>query len=307
MRENEKPTRGRSAGGRGPQLDGALFSIGQMARLFDVNVRTLRYYDSIGLLEPEAVNAETGYRYYSSAQFERLNTILYLRMLDVPIAKIASFFALRDVGLMRGILEEQLRDVQEKQRRLALVGEKIARRIGDIDRAVGARLDEPGIRQLPARRVARLAESFAPSDDLEPLIRDLSRRSNLDGAIFLGKVGVSIARADLERGAFGRLSSVFVLLEADERREGVESVLPAGDYASVLFRGTHREAAPSYRRLTAFIEESGRRIGGDSVEVTLIDAGMTSDESRFVTEVQIPLEPLSSQPLGPQPGRPQRG
>ena len=297
MRENEKPMRGRGAGGRGPQLDGALFSIGQMARLFDVNVRTLRYYDSIELLEPEVVNAETGYRYYSSAQFERLNTILYLRMLDVPIAKIASFFALRDVGLMRGILEEQLRDVQEKQRRLALVGEKIARRIGDIDRAVGARLDEPGIRQLPARRVARLAESFAPSDDLEPLIRDLSRRSNLDGAIFLGKVGVSIARADLERGAFGRLSS-----EADERREGAESVLPAGDYASVLFRGTHREAAPSYRRLAAFIEESGRRIGGDSVEVTLIDAGMTSDESRFVTEVQIPLEPL-----GPQPGRPQRG
>ena len=39
-----------------------LFTIGEVARLFQLNIRTLRYYDSIGVLKPERVDGETGYR-----------------------------------------------------------------------------------------------------------------------------------------------------------------------------------------------------------------------------------------------------
>ena len=64
-----------------------LFSIGEVARLFDINVKTLRYYDETGLLKPEKVNPKTGYRYYSTRQFERLNTIMYLKALQVPLSE----------------------------------------------------------------------------------------------------------------------------------------------------------------------------------------------------------------------------
>ena len=269
---------------------GALFSIGQTAKLFNMNIRTLRYYDQIGLLEPGFVNSETGYRYYSSAQFERLNTIKYLRALDVPIERIATFFEGRDVDLMRSIFEEQLARVGEKQRELALIEQKIKSRIERIDQAVGAPLGRIEVVTLPERRMVSLAESFAPTADLEPLIRDLSHRSRLDDAIFLGKVGVSISRGDLIARSFGHLSSVFILVEAADRHEGDETVIPAGSFAQVRFRGTHKDAAASYAALVDFIEAEGATICGDSVETTIIDAGMTSDESQFVTELQIPFE-----------------
>ena len=200
--------------------NGALFSIGQMAKLFDMNIRTLRYYDQIGLLKPEAVNEDTGYRYYSSAQFERLNTIRYLRALDVPIERIAAFFEGRDVEFMRGIFEEQLDRVGKKRCELARIERKIRGRIAQIDDAVKGALDAPGVRDVPERRVVRLAESFAPTADLEPLIRDLGRRSNLNDAIFLGKVGVSVSREDLEARSFGRLSSVFITVERADSHVG---------------------------------------------------------------------------------------
>ena len=69
-----------------------LFTIGEVAKLFDVNIRTLRYYDGIGLLKPERTDPESGYRYYSTRQFERLNTIKYLRALNMHIEKISDFF-----------------------------------------------------------------------------------------------------------------------------------------------------------------------------------------------------------------------
>ena len=269
--------------------NGALFSIGQMAKLFDMNIRTLRYYDQIDLLKPETVNEDTGYRYYSSAQFERLNTIKYLRALDVPIERITEFFEGRDVELMRGIFEEQLERVGRKRRELARIERKIRGRIAQIDDAVGGALDAPQVRDVPERRVVRLAESFAPTADLEPLIRDLSRRSNLNDAIFLGKVGVSVSRGDLEARSFGRLSGVFIVVERADSHAGSAERIAGGPFACIRFRGTHADAARHYERLVGFIEESGLIIGGDSVETTLIDAGMTSDESRFVTELQIPV------------------
>lgn len=54
--------------------------------MFHISVGTLRHYEKIGLLQPEYIDNETGYRYYSTRQFECLNTIRYLRVLDMSLS-----------------------------------------------------------------------------------------------------------------------------------------------------------------------------------------------------------------------------
>ena len=66
-----------------------LFQIGDIAKLFHLSVSSLRQYEAIGLLKPERIDPTTGYRYYSVRQFEPLNTIRYLRALDMPLREIA--------------------------------------------------------------------------------------------------------------------------------------------------------------------------------------------------------------------------
>ncbi|MDD4297530.1 MAG: MerR family DNA-binding transcriptional regulator, partial [Ruminiclostridium sp.] len=56
-----------------------MFKIGDFAKLNKVTVKALRYYDSLGLLQPENVDTFTGYRYYSASQMPRLNRILALK------------------------------------------------------------------------------------------------------------------------------------------------------------------------------------------------------------------------------------
>lgn len=62
-------------------------SIGQMAAISGVTIRTLRHYDAIGLLKPCEIS-ETGYRYYSEKEALRLQQILLLRALDFPLKEI---------------------------------------------------------------------------------------------------------------------------------------------------------------------------------------------------------------------------
>ena len=53
-----------------------------------VSVHTLRYWTNEGLIEPEVVDPDSGYRYYSFNQLHYIHRVKYLRDMDVPIAAI---------------------------------------------------------------------------------------------------------------------------------------------------------------------------------------------------------------------------
>lgn len=63
------------------------YRIKQLAELAGVSVRTLRYYDQIGLLRPARVGAN-GYRYYETPQVDRLQQICLYRAMRIPLAAI---------------------------------------------------------------------------------------------------------------------------------------------------------------------------------------------------------------------------
>ncbi|MEG0386079.1 MAG: MerR family transcriptional regulator [Solibacillus sp.] len=61
--------------------------INELAKLSGVSKRALRYYDEIGLLIPSEIGAN-GYRYYSDADIDRLQQILFYRELDFKLEEI---------------------------------------------------------------------------------------------------------------------------------------------------------------------------------------------------------------------------
>lgn len=65
-----------------------MFKIGEFSRLTQVSVRMLRYYDEMGLLKPELIDNNSGYRYYSANQIPLLQKIVLLRDLDFTVKEI---------------------------------------------------------------------------------------------------------------------------------------------------------------------------------------------------------------------------
>ena len=62
-------------------------TVKEVSILTGVSIRTLHYYDSIGLLQPTQVT-ESGYRLYDDAALERLQSILLFRELQFPLKEI---------------------------------------------------------------------------------------------------------------------------------------------------------------------------------------------------------------------------
>lgn len=65
-----------------------MLKIGEFAALAQVSIRMLRYYDELGLLKPEHVDAESGYRYYSVEQLSRVHRIHALRDLGLTLDEV---------------------------------------------------------------------------------------------------------------------------------------------------------------------------------------------------------------------------
>jgi DNA-binding transcriptional MerR regulator len=68
------------------------YSVGELAELASVSVRTLHHYDAIGLLRPTERTA-AGHRRYGTPDLERLRTILFYRALDFGLDEIAAMLA----------------------------------------------------------------------------------------------------------------------------------------------------------------------------------------------------------------------
>lgn len=277
-----------------------LFKIGEIAELFHLNIKTLRYYDEIDLVKPETVDPDTGYRYYSTRQFEQLNTIRYLRELGVSLSEIYDFLNNRETEKMEQILQSQIDQVEEKKKELEIVKKKLNSRIRLIRDAKAGKIDAPQIKCIPSREALLLRYSTEPGSDLEYPIRLLAKDIPV-ASVFLGKVGLSIDVNSIQSGRFGIYDYVFLLLDedetmehnADDRKNGSERVhLKEGTYAVNRFQGTHREAEKNYKKLTRFIKEEGYEISGHSLEITLIDSGFTTDERQYVTEIQIPVKKI---------------
>jgi len=67
-----------------------MFSIGEFSQVARVAPRQLRHYEELGLLKPERIDPETGYRFYSALQLPRLNRILALKDLGLSLLRFCA-------------------------------------------------------------------------------------------------------------------------------------------------------------------------------------------------------------------------
>ncbi len=268
-----------------------LFSIGEVSKLFHISVSSLRHYENVGLLHPEYTSPDTGYRYYGTEQFEVLNTIRYLRALDMPLAEIEDFLKNKDISSIEEKLMQQKKIVLEKQQELKRVEQKINHRLNVLSEAQNTPLDTVTLVQLPASRVVWVETplKIEDSQDMEAPIRKLDQ-SKAEAVVFLGKVGLGISSEHLQTAEYQKYDGIFLILDDEDIYDGETMPVEESLCVRLCFRGSHAEAPEQYKKLLDYIKKHQMQIVGFSREITLIDYGITNDPGKFVTEICIPVK-----------------
>lgn len=268
-----------------------LFSIGTTAKMFHLSVSSLRHYEAIGLIKPEYTDPDSGYRYYGARQFEVLNTIRYLRALDMPLTEISDFLRNRDVENIEEKLIKQKQAVIERQKELKIIERKIDNRLKMLKDVENSVFDTVYLAKKESCNMVWLDNSLVISSflDMEVPMRAFEYGQD-EAVLYLGKVGIGISEENLRKGSFEIYDGMFLILDEEDCFNGTVWKHPEEMSAVIRFHGSHNEAGEQYKKLMSYINEHRLEISGFSREITMIDQGFTNDVSKFVTEISIPIK-----------------
>jgi DNA-binding transcriptional MerR regulator len=270
-----------------------MFKIGEFSRLSHVPIKTLRYYDEIGLFTAEQVDTDTGYRYYAIDQMPRLNRILALKDLG---------FSLEQIGRMLDddLSAEQLRGMLHTKRA------EIERRVDEEQARLGR--VEARLKQIEAE--GRMPRYEVIVKAVEPIravtVRDVIANYASVGSL-IGEVYNAIGRYRL--AADGPVITIYHDAEYRERDVDVEIAAPVSGGAipggqrvqlrtlpgfetvlSLVRRGPYEDFSPVYQALMARITDDDYTICGPNREIYLRGPGDGIATADYLTEFQLPVQ-----------------
>lgn len=267
-----------------------MFKIGEFSKLSQVTVKTLRYYDEVGLFQPAHIDNFTGYRYYSADQMSRLNKILALKNLG---------FALEQIGLMMDLQAADIKKILEKKRlqiqqQLRCEREKMAlvdARIKQIEEGDVRMFDyDVVIKKIDKQQVIALRETISTYYHIGEQFEKLCKTIRVEGIKTTGSA-ISICY-DGEYREHDVDIEVAVPVVSSAQKVGNYEIkeLPAVEkVACVIHQGSYETMHIAYGVLMNWIEKNNYRITGPDRDVYLRPHDQCAEGEVCITEIQIPV------------------
>ena len=258
------------------------FKIGEISKLYGIGVDAIRYYEKIGIIQPE--RATSGYRHYSIHDIWRLNVIRDLRSLGMTMEQIREYLDHHTVASSIHMLDYEQQAIDQQMEKLNKLKKDVARRLETIQSALSISFDEIQLLSIPPRHCHHLPEGYKCDDEMDFLIKQLINLNHTQLSIIgNNQIGTILSRTALEKHSCLSYQSVFVIDEdGSDRIEG-------GHYLSVTYRGNYKQSATWGKQLLQYAKDHHFQIQGDLLELLWIDIHTTSDENEFITELQLPV------------------
>lgn len=265
-----------------------MFRIGEFSKLAKTTIKTIRFYDEVGLLKPVFVD-DNGYRYYEIEQLNDLIVIMELRSLDISITKIKEFL---NSSNKDQLLEEHLHVLE-----------------GNLDKT---KLQISSLKKYIVKvKEGDFMEKYQAKEIVVPENIVYFRHGTIDSMQklfdFVLQAGTEARKNNptLECKNYCYVAyTAKEYKEQDVELEYVEAVKDFGNestnikfrveptfYAiSVFHKGPYINLPKAYSYATKYVKEKGYKIVGSIREVYIHGCWDCENEENYLTEIQIPIE-----------------
>lgn len=265
--------------------------IGEFARLAQISIQTLRYYDELGLLKPADVDIFNNYRYYTLEQLPRLVQILAFKDLGFSLDQITRLLEekLGNDELRRLLSIKQQEMHQQLQDQLDRL-ERINARLRWIDEECTPPACEVILKRIEPIRIVSVSGSIPTYWDSGSLwgqlLELLNRYQILPQGPWFTICHASEPEIDVEVCA--------PLLPGQEGNHNIPSRTLAGveNMACTIHHGPFTGLNTAFTGLMRWIDANGFSVAGPDREVylRLPEHGQYHTDQNAITELQIPVQ-----------------
>jgi DNA-binding transcriptional MerR regulator len=282
------------------------FSIGEVATACNISIRTLRYYDEIGLIVPEIRKEDSKYRYYSKEQMLNIAIIRKLRCLGVGLKEIKEIVESNDLETLKTNVESRLGCIDKEMSKLEQSkrdGQSLLERLNhgseiinemdeqsnvvDIDSDIKIE-NVPEIKIYYSRKTMKAYHNEEVSIERWVGITDEVLKHNLK---ICGPIIVTYYTELLDQFLSKTCDIEFGIQVEDEGSDKVRSF--GGFQAVTLYHvGPYSDIIKTYVKALQWINQNNYKVSGPVSEEFIISPVDVNKESEHVTKILIPVEKL---------------
>lgn len=244
-----------------------MYTIGKFSKICNLPVKTLRYYDDIGLLKPSYIDPETNYRYYDYDKIEAIKIIMLLKNLHTPLVDIKEIIEKADQVQWNSIFEQKISEL-EKQK------EQISKEIEEIKQLqIKMKTDVPIIQgsifsncyiEIREKTCVYTLRKRIKIKFIDMLVKNLFDQVYAFNLEVNGKLVAIFHDRDLKKNE----ADVELLIPVSDSNN-IDScrILPNGNYACITVKGPYTDLAAGYEILKKWIDENNLTQNGDMMEI----------------------------------------
>lgn len=268
-------------------MKNGLLSITEMAHLRGITTETLRHYDRIGLLKPDALD-ENNVRYYSVLDYEKLGTIRELQQIGLSLKEIAAYLNHRTVQSSYELLLRQQKYYEDKLREYQLIKRKVDQKAAFM-KEVRQQNQESGylqVRHIETRYCLKTASMVNDEISLGYGCMELEKTAQEYGLL------VPIYASDSYAGRFmwsqenPDTELLMILDNKPERNKWKLTLLPEGDYLCCCQQGSFWKRKEARQAIRRYCIQNKIKIAEDAVVISKIDYSITDVVEERMCEFQ---------------------
>ena len=265
--------------------------IGDFARLANVSVRAVRFYDQTGLLRAVGVDAETGYRQYHPEQIGRLRQIRAFQELGFSLHEIRELLrADLPAAEARTRIEERKFQIKRQLREDLTRLERIERHLRDWPLRADVR-SAITLQESDEAWVVSLRAKLRSYDQAEEMFQELERK--IPEHLLTANRTALWHSCESSGGAIDCEALRYVKRPLAPPRGLKVYQLPVTTVASLFHCGDDASISQSYGQMNRWLASSNLQLRGAKREIYWAERGAKSSE-QSVTEIQFPVARVSA-------------
>ena len=256
-------------------------TISQFANIYNINKKTLIYYDEIDLFKPAFVK-KNGYRYYDLHQAELFDVILMLKKLGMPLKKIKEYLQNRSIAEFQNILLEQKLNIQNQIKELNKMKNIIKNRLNILDSIKNIEIGKMSIQDMEEEYII-LSPYLKNKDDVSLAKAWFNHINSLDNGFSLGAM---IEDSDIINGNYSNCSYFYT--KANNKPKNYEYFIkPAGKYLVFYFSQHWINFDKIYEVAKKYLKDKSLCIKGYSYEEYILGDITSKSYDEYITKFMI--------------------
>ena len=278
--------------------ENSYYSIGQTAKICNISIQTLRYYDKIGLMKPSEIDRSSGYRYYSNLDILHIKIVQDMKSLDFSLEEIRYTLQSESLDRLMGLLKAKHEEALQEILRLERITTSIEQRITQIDALLelnsGTKDSEVLIelKELEGRYVAFDRKRSVCSIETSVLrFTELFGRIYENGMVPSGYIMTIYHEHIMTFDRNDTDLEVAIPIKRVETNRNFTRVIPGGTYITARFTGIPTEQSYKciYGKLLEWMAMNGYCEIGPVVEQYLVDMTQMAKHEDYLIELQVPV------------------